>query len=153
AFGSEPGRVAALVSAFVQGVQSTGVAATAKHFPGLGTAVVNTDEKAVTIRASRAELLRRLEPFRVAIARGVDVVMISNATYEALDQSGLPAVLSRRIVDGLLRGTLGFRGVAITDTLAAPGPAAYRDAPVRTIEAGGDILLFTGTEAGAAQGY
>jgi beta-N-acetylhexosaminidase len=153
AFGAQPAHVASLAAAFVDGVQSAGVAATAKHFPGLGTAVVNTDAKAVTIRASRAELLARLEPFRAAVAHGVDVVMLANASYRALDPSGLPAVLSRRIVGGLLRGTLGFRGVAITDTLAAPGPAAYPDAPVRTIEAGGDVLLFTRSEAAAAEGF
>jgi beta-N-acetylhexosaminidase len=63
AFGSDPARVAAVASAFVAGVQSAGVAATAKHFPGLGTAIANTDAHRVTIRASRADLLRRLEPF------------------------------------------------------------------------------------------
>src|SRR5437764_680715 len=90
-----------------------GVAATAKHFPGLGTASATTDAHRVTIRASRADLLRRLEPFRAAIARGVDLVMVSNAVYSRLDPSGLPAVLSPRIVGGLLRGTLGFHGVVI----------------------------------------
>jgi len=153
AFGSDPARVAALTSAFVAGIQSAGVAATAKHFPGLGTAIANTDAHRVTIRASRADLLRRLQPFRAAIARGVDLVMVSNAVYSRLDPSGLPAVLSPRIVTGLLRGSLGFDGVVITDTLAAPGPATYADAPVRTIEAGGDVLLFTGTEAEAGDGY
>src|SRR5262249_54105194 len=97
--------------------------------------------------------LRRLAPFRAAIARGVDLVMVSNAAYSRLDPSGLPAVLSPRIVGGLLRRTLGFRGVVITDTLAAPGPSAYPDAPVRTIEAGGDVLLFTESEAEASEGY
>ena len=153
AFGSDPARVAALGSAFVAGVQSAGVAATAKHFPGLGTAIANTDAHRVTIRASRADLLRRLEPFRAAIARGVDLVMVSNAVYSPLDPSGLPAVLSPSIVGSLLRGTLGFDGVVITDTLAAPGPAAYADAPVRTIEAGGDVLLFTSSEGQANRGY
>jgi beta-N-acetylhexosaminidase len=79
--------------------------------------------------------------------------MVSNAVYSRLDASGLPAVLSPRIVGGLLRGTLGFDGVVITDTLAAPGPAAYADAPVRTIEAGGDVLLFTTSEGEADRGY
>ena len=79
--------------------------------------------------------------------------MVSNAAYSALDRSGLPAVLSPRIVAGLLRATLGFSGVVITDTLAAPSPAAYPDAGVRTIEAGGDVLLFTGSEAEAGRGH
>jgi beta-N-acetylhexosaminidase len=153
AFGSDPSRVASLTSAFVAGLQSEGVAATAKHFPGLGTAIANTDLHRVTIRASRADLLARLEPFRAAIAQDVDLVMVSNAAYSAFDPSGLPAVVSPRIVNGLLRGELGFAGVVITDTLAAPGPAAYPDAGVRTIEAGGDILLFTGSEAEAGRGY
>jgi beta-N-acetylhexosaminidase len=153
AFGSDPPRVASLAAAFVAGLQSEGVAATAKHFPGLGTAVANTDAHRVTIRAARSDLLARLEPFRAAIAQGVDLVMVSSASYTAFDPSGLPAVVSPRILNGLLRRTLGFSGVAITDTLRAPGPAAYPDAGVRNIEAGGDILLFTGSEAEAGLGY
>jgi beta-N-acetylhexosaminidase len=151
-FGSDPERVASLARAFVAGLQHERVAATAKHFPGLGTAIANTDARAVTIHASRAELIARLEPFRAAIAAGVELVMVSNAAYRALDPSGLPAVLSPRIVAGLLRETLGFGGVVITDTLAAPGPAAFPDAPVRTISAGGDVLLYTTSEADAARG-
>jgi beta-N-acetylhexosaminidase len=153
AFGRDPARVAVLAAAFVSGLQGAHVAATAKHFPGLGTAVANTDLHRVTIRAPRADLLARLAPFRAAIEQGVDLVMVSNAAYTALDPSGLPAALSPRIVDGLLRAKLGFTGVVITDTLAAPGPAAYPDAPVRTVEAGGDVLLFTTSEAEAARGY
>jgi len=153
AFGSDPARVASLASAFVAGLQGEGVAATAKHFPGLGTAIASTDLQRVTIRAPRPDLLARLAPFRAAIAEGVDLVMVSNAAYSAFDPSGLPAVLSPRIVAGLLRAALGFSGVVITDTLAAPGPAAYPDAGVRTIEAGGDVLLFTGSEAEAGRGY
>jgi len=153
AFGNDPPRVGSLAAAFVAGLQSERVAATAKHFPGLGTAIANTDAHRVTIRAARPDLLARLAPFRAAIAQGVDLVMVSNAAYSAFDPSGLPAVVSPRIVNGLLRGTLGFAGVVITDTLAAPGPAAYPDAAVRTIEAGGDVLLFTRSEAEAGRGY
>ena len=153
AFGRDPALVASLAAAFVDGVQSMGVAATAKHFPGLGTAAASTDLHRVVIRTPRAELLARLAPFRAAITAGVDLVMVSNAAYQALDGSGLPAVLSASIVDGLLRDTLGFHGVVITDTLSAPGPAAYAEAAVRTIEAGGDIVLYATSETEAARGY
>ena len=68
----------------------------------------------------------------------------------ALAPSGLPAVLSPRIVGSLLRGQLGFRGVVITDTLSAPAPLRYADAPVRALKAGVDVLLFADERSGAA---
>ena len=132
------------------GLQSARVAATAKHFPGLGDATANTDTSFVSIGASRASLLADLAPFRAAIKDGTKLVMVSNAAYPALDPSGLPACVSPRIVGGLLRKQLGFRGVVITDALEAPGPERYRDATVRALKAGVDILLFAESEQGSA---
>jgi len=152
AFSSDPAVVSALSAAFVQGLQSTGVAATAKHFPGLGAAPANTDDRPVVVKAGAAQLDRGLAPFRSAIAAGTRLVMVSNASYPALDPTGAPAVFSRRIVSGLLRGTLGFRGVVVTDALDAPAPARTPHAPARAIEAGVDLLLYTGESASEA-GY
>jgi beta-N-acetylhexosaminidase len=150
AFGRSVSVVSRLGPAFVQGVQQGRVAATAKHFPGLGTAPANTDLARVVIPTGRGELTARLAPYRAAIRKGVRLVMVSNASYPALDSSGLPAVLSPAIVGGLLRRQLGFRGVVITDSLAAPGPAHYADTPVRALKAGVDILLFTDESSSAA---
>jgi beta-N-acetylhexosaminidase len=145
-FSSDPLVVARLAAAFVRGLQSGNVAATAKHFPGLGDATANTDDHVVSVRRVR------LQPFRSAIAAGVKLVMMSSASYPALDPSGRPAVFSHAIVTDLLRGELGFDGVVVTDALDAPTPAATPHAPARAIAAGVDLLLYTSGSA-ARQGY
>ena len=145
-FSTDPTIVGQLATAFVQGLQAGGVAATAKHFPGLGAATTNTDDHAVTVQ------LVRLQPFRDAIAAGVQLVMVSNASYPKLDPSGRPAVFSRAIVTQLLRDSLGFDGVVVTDALDAPTPNATPHAPERAIAAGVDLLLYTSGSA-ARGGY
>jgi beta-N-acetylhexosaminidase len=145
-FSSDPLLVARLAAAFVRGLQSGHVAATAKHFPGLGDATANTDEHFVSVRRVR------LQPFRSAIAAGVKLMMMSSASYPALDPSGRPAVFSHAIVTDLLRGELGFDGVVVTDAFDAPTPAATPHAPARAIAAGVDLLLYTSGSA-ARQGY
>lgn len=152
AFSRDPAVVARLASAFVQGLQDNGIAATAKHFPGLGAAPANTDGRTVVVNASAATLNRGLAPFRSAIAAGTRLVMVSSASYPALDPSELPAVFSRPIVTGLLRRKLGFRGVIVTDALDAPAAARMPHAPARAIGAGIDLLLYTGERASEA-GY
>lgn len=141
---------ATLGTAFVNGLQQGGVAATAKHFPGLGTARTTTDTATVVVDTPAAALDRRLLPFRRAIAAGVDLVMVSNAGYRAYDPTGVPASLSDPIVTGLLRNRLGFRGAVITDALEAPGPHSHRRAPVEALLAGVDLLLYTHEQDSAA---
>jgi beta-N-acetylhexosaminidase len=139
-------RVAELVGAAVGGTAEGGVAATAKHFPGLGAATVNTDDAAVTIRSSAAQLeASALAPFRAAIAADVPLVMVSHALYPALDRARI-ASQSPVVLQDLLRGELGFEGVIVTDSMEAeavlrrsPTPAAA----VRSVAAGADLLLTT----------
>jgi beta-N-acetylhexosaminidase len=145
-FSADPGMVGRLAAAFVRGLQAGRVAATAKHFPGLGAATENTDDHVVRVQRVR------LQPFRDAIAAGVRLVMMSNASYPHLDPSGRPAVFSRTIVTKLLRGSLGFDGVVVTDALDAPTPNATPHAPARAIGAGVDLLLYTSGSA-ARRGY
>jgi beta-N-acetylhexosaminidase len=152
AFSRSPRTNARLGGAFVSGLQSGRVAATAKHFPGLGTARATTDTANVVLSTSKQALEARLAPFRAAIDAGVDLVMVSNAGYTALDPSGAPAVLSRPIVTGLLRGALGFRGVTISDALEAPGPRNRPNAAVAASLAGMDVLLYV-SEADSAAAY
>jgi beta-N-acetylhexosaminidase len=150
AFGRNPRHNARLGSAFVRGLQQHGVAATAKHFPGLGTAGANTDSNHVWITTPKAGLDARLAPFAAAVKAGVELVMMSNAGYRAYDPSGQPAVLSRRIVTGLLREGLGFDGVVISDAMSAPGPSGRARPNLQAIAAGVDVLLYTSESGGKA---
>ncbi len=136
----------ALGTAFIAAQQRTGVAATAKHFPGLGTASAaqDTDAGPVTLDEPLGEL-RAVEeaPFGAAISAGVKLVMVSWATYPALDPSR-PAGLSPLVIGGELRGRLGFTGVTVSDSLAAGALALYGSVSVRgelAAEAGADLLL------------
>ena len=147
AFPGEPRRVAALMRAALEGYREGRVAATVKHFPGLGAAGANTDDAAVTITASAAELERRdLEPFRAAAAARAPLVMASHALYPALDRERIasqsPLVLTR-----LLRGRLGFEGAVMTDSLEAAAVTARSSvelAAARSVRAGADLVLMTG---------
>jgi beta-N-acetylhexosaminidase len=152
AFSRDPKVNATLGPAFVAGLQSANVAATAKHFPGLGTAHATTDTADVVLASSKQALDARLAPFRAAIDGGVDLVMVSNAGYTALDPTGAPAVISRPIVVGLLRKQLGFRGVVISDAMEAPGPSSRPAAPLTASAIGVDVLLYT-SEATSEAAY
>jgi beta-N-acetylhexosaminidase len=139
-------RVAATAVPFAAGLQRGRVAATAKHFPGLGAAPENTDFAVQRIGLSK-QTLRDVDeaPYSAFAAAGGDVVMLSTAIYPALSPD--PAAFSRSIATGELRTGLGFDGVAITDALdtvavrAFGGPAK---AGVAAARAGADLLLFTG---------
>jgi beta-N-acetylhexosaminidase len=153
AFGSDPSQVARTGVAFGEGLAAAGVAATAKHFPGLGSATVNTDLAPSAIEATRAELEAGLEPFRAAVAAGFELVMVANATYSAYDPERI-ASLSPRVIGGLLRRRLGFGGVVVTDDLGAGALAeagiAEGEAAVRAADAGSDLLLFALSDGAAA---
>jgi beta-N-acetylhexosaminidase len=143
AFGTDPDTVSRIGVAFAEGLARGGVAATAKHFPGLGSATVNTDLAPSVVEASRRELRDDMAPFRAAVEAGIGLVMLSNATYAGLDPDA-PAGLSARIVREL-RERLGFDGVVITDDLLAGAIASTYSAPDAAVEAAGagaDILLF-----------
>jgi beta-N-acetylhexosaminidase len=147
-YGPNATKDAALVSAFVKAQQGTGVAATAKHFPGLGAAAAtqDTDSGPVTLNLSPAALRSIDEvPFQAAIAAGVKLVMVSWAIYPELDPA-LPAGLSSKVIDGELRSRLGFQGVTITDALTAGALNAFGSIGARGVlaaRAGADLLLCT----------
>lgn len=130
-------------AAFVQGMKSSGVAATAKHFPGLGFVTGNTDTKAGVTDSSTTRTSVNLGPFRQAIAAGTPLVMMSSAYYSKLDASN-PACFSHVVITGILRGDLGFDGVVISDDLGYAQQVARWSAGSRAtqfIEAGGDVVL------------
>lgn len=145
-YGSDPEAVGRLGSAFITASQRLGVVAAAKHFPGLGAARLgqDTDSRPVTLRLPLATL-RGVEeaPYRRAIAAGVKLVMTSWAMYPAL-APGVPAGLSARVIEGELRGRLGYRGVTISDTLSAAALATYGSLPQRAVlaaRAGADVMI------------
>lgn len=143
---------AAMARSFVGGLQANGIAATAKHFPGLGLASGNTDHGRIVISAAASEVRQGLTPFASAIKAGVKLVMLSTAVYPKLDPSGLPAAFSSRIVQGVLRRQLGFRGVTVTDSLTAPAADRIEHTATRAMLAGSDLLLF-GSESASERGY
>ena len=124
AFASDPGDAEAALRDAVAGWRAGGVAATVKHFPGLGGATVNTDDGPATIDRSRAQLEAvDLPPFAAAIDAGVPLVMVGHARYPALDRDRI-ASQSQPVIEGVLRDELGFRGVVVTDSMEAAASLA-----------------------------
>lgn len=143
---------AQMARAFVRGLQTKGIAATAKHFPGLGLASGNTDNGRIVIRASASKLEQGLLPFQSAVRAGVKLVMISTAVYPKLDGSKRPAAFSSTIINGLLRKKLGFKGVTVTDSLTAPAAERIPHTATAAMLAGSDLLIF-GAESASERGY
>jgi beta-N-acetylhexosaminidase len=143
-----PAQVAALTTAALRAHARARVAATVKHFPGLGRATVNTDDGSATIDASRAELeAGDLEPYRAAVAADAPLVMAGHALYPAFDADDI-ASQSHTLLTDVLRDQLGFRGVTITDSIEAQAVLDRSDvatAAIRSIAAGADIVLMTGS--------
>ncbi|MEU1628907.1 glycoside hydrolase family 3 N-terminal domain-containing protein [Streptomyces sp. NPDC020096] len=154
AFGDRTSWADRFAAAAVSGYQSSGVGAQAKHFPGLGDTTVNTDNGVAVTHETRAQIMARdIPPFRAAIAAGAPSIMAAHIVAPSLDPSGLPASLSRPIVTGLLRGTLHYDGVVITDALsaAALGGIAPGQVILDAINAGDDELLMPPDLPGAVR--
>jgi beta-N-acetylhexosaminidase len=144
AFAGGPQEVAAATRASIRGMRAAGVAATAKHFPGLGGTQVNTDDAPATVAGG---IDTDLIPFEAAIEERVPLVMLSHALYPALDADAI-ASQSQAIATGLLRDELGYEGVAVTDSMEAQAVLALSgvaEASVRSIRAGADLVLLTGS--------
>ena len=148
-YGEDPKDVSEFVTAFIEGAHSVPgarVLVTAKHFPGHGDTATDTHLNLATISGDRPRL-EQIEwaPFRAAIAAGVDSIMSAHIAVPALDAPNLPATLSPKILNGVLREELGFKGIIVTDALEMGGIAqgfSVGDASVRAIEAGADVLLM-----------
>ena len=144
AFAGTAGDIAARTRASIEGMGAAGVGATAKHFPGLGRAQVNTDDGSTAVGG---DLATDLVPFRGAIEARVPLVMLSHALYPAVDPSRI-ASQSPAIVSGLLRDELGFDGVIVTDSIEAQAVldrSGVALAAERSIRAGADLILMTGS--------
>jgi beta-N-acetylhexosaminidase len=144
-YSKNPTVVSDLGANMIKAQQAGGVAATAKHFPGLGaaTASQNTDARPVTLNLSLATIRSTDEqPYQAAIKAGVKLIMVSWATYPAI--GARPAGLSPNVVQGELRNRLKFTGVTITDALEAGALRSYGSTQNRALfaaQAGMDLLL------------
>lgn len=151
AFGSDPGEVATLACDFAAGLRSQGVAATLKHFPGLGAATVNTDEAPVTVSATADELRADYAPYERCASEPLTLVMVDSAIYPELTGSE-PAVMSPSIYrDELPRA--GADGVTISDDLETPAIQNQTTPARRSILAGLDLLLYAREESTSANAY
>jgi len=152
-FGAEPELVARHSAAWVRGLQSTGVAVSAKHFPGHGDTAQDS-HLALPVVDVPVETLqnRELAPFRAVIEADAASIMTSHILLPQLDPTA-PATLSRRILQGLLREELGYQGVIVSDALDMAGASAITGIPeaaVRALAAGCDLLCI-GTDNTDAQ--
>ncbi|MHB9061353.1 MAG: beta-N-acetylhexosaminidase [Desulfobacteria bacterium] len=144
AFSGDPHTAAALGIAFAKGSLSRGILPAGKHFPGHGDTSADSHDELPVVRAGRKTLLRReLLPFRRAARAGIPALMTAHVMYPALDRA-LPATLSRKILHGLLRERLRFRGAVISDALEMKAIAdryGIGEAAVLAVTAGCDVVL------------
>lgn len=134
--------------AFVEGMRDAGVGATVKHYPGLGAVTGNTDFTTEGILDTTTTLDgEQIGAFNTTIKQAKPaMVMMSLATYQRIDSSA-PAAFSSKIIDGTLRGSVGYDGVVISDSLSAAAVSgiATKDLGVRLVDAGGDLACIGDT--------
>lgn len=144
-FGEDPERVARAVGAAIDGLHASGTIACAKHFPGHGDTHDDSHRGIPTVTREWAAILRTdLAPFQAAIAAGVDMVMTAHIIYAARDAAH-PATLSATLLQGVLRGELGFEGVILTDSFNMGGMKARYDpgtAVIDAVLAGADVIML-----------
>ena len=145
-FGEDPALVSRLVEAYVRGLRDNGMVSTLKHFPGHGDTEVDSHIGLPVIRAGYGRLdSLELVPFRAGIAAGADAVMSAHIAFPSFIGSDDPGTLSASVLTGLLRDTLGFRGLVVTDALsmgAIVTKYGAGEATVRAFLAGSDLLLM-----------
>ena len=144
-YGEDPQLAARMGVAFIHGLQDHGMIATGKHFPGHGDTGVNSHLALPVVTVSRSRLdTVELVPFRAAVNGGVGAIMSFHGAMPALDSSGVPGTLSPKVLTGLLRGEMGFRGIIISDAMDMRGVLdqfGAAEAVKRAIAAGIDVLI------------
>lgn len=145
AFSSNPREVAAFVDAFVRGQNVSGVLSIMKHYPGHGPGESDSHFESVVRRIEKKDLLENdLLPVIAGFQAGAAGVMVAHVSFPDIDPSGLPASVSPRLIDGLLRDELGFQGLVMTDALEMKGILAHMSpeaAAVQAVLAGVDLIL------------
>lgn len=150
-YGHDPSVVASHVAAFIVGMRAGGVGTVAKHFPGLGRVEGNTDFTGSVVDDVTTRHDPYLQPFLAAAQAGVPGVMISLATYEQIDAAHL-AAFSNTVINGMLRGDLGWRGIVVSDSLSATAVSSL-DPGTRAIDflsAGGDMVIINRVDQAVA---
>ncbi|MFW6267304.1 MAG: beta-N-acetylhexosaminidase [Halanaerobium sp.] len=147
-FGEDPELVAELGMSYIKGLQSEGITATAKHFPGHGDTDTDSHLDLPIIKHQRSRLDEvELYPFKKAIEAGVDSIMTAHVYFPAIEkEEGIPATLSKSVLTDLLRDELKFEGLIITDCMemnAIVNTFGTVEGAVRTIEAGSDTVLVS----------
>ena len=144
-YGEDPELAARMGVAFIHGLQDHGMIATGKHFPGHGDTGVNSHLALPVVTVSRSRLdTVELVPFRAAVNAGVGAIMSFHGAMPALDSSNVPGTLSPKVLTGLLRGEMGFRGIIISDAMDMRGVLdtyGADEAVKRAITAGIDVLI------------
>ncbi|EHQ26662.1 glycoside hydrolase family 3 protein [Mucilaginibacter paludis] len=144
-FGDNKFNVAKKGIAYMQGMQNNGILTTAKHFPGHGDTDVDShfDLPQLTFNRERLDSLEEY-PFREAIAAGISGIMVAHMNIPALDSTkNLPSTLSKPIITGILKDSLGFKGLTVSDAMEMKGVVKFfpkGEADVRAFIAGNDIL-------------
>ncbi|MDI6706855.1 MAG: beta-N-acetylhexosaminidase [Bacillota bacterium] len=153
-FGKTPETVSRMGCAFIEGMEAAGVIPVAKHFPGHGDTLVDSHTGLPVLSHTEARVMEfETVPFREAIDKGVPAIMTAHILFPSID-ADRPATMSPTIINGLLRGTLGFEGVVITDDLLMGAISSrYKtgDAAVLAVEAGVDMLLIALQSEGAQE--
>jgi beta-N-acetylhexosaminidase len=144
-FGSDAKTVIELAGAFMRGLHERGTASCLKHFPGIGIGSADPHYGATVIDVPLETLLDRdLAPY-LALGAAAGAIMISHGTYPRVDDSGLPATLSRTMTHDLLRNQLHFDGIAISDDMemhAVSDLGSYESISERALMAGNDVIMF-----------
>ena len=146
AYGSDAGSVSPYVASMVQGLESQGISACLKHFPGMGSTTQDTDKGlASTDRSAQDFRDNEFQVFQAGIDAGADMVMVSHMAAPSLAGDNTPCSMSSQVVTELLRKELGFNGVIITDAMNVTAITDYYDAgdaAVQALRAGCDMILM-----------
>lgn len=144
-FGSDPASVTRMGGALINGFKAADIVSVVKHFPGHGDTSADSHYDVPVVRASYSQLQKiHLAPFDAAVKQGVPGVMTGHILYPALDNKNV-ATFSRPILQDLLRGTMGFKGLIVTDSLDMKSATSYCSIPgcaVRALESGADMILL-----------
>ena len=156
AFSSNASATAKFAALTIAAYKRAGIVSAAEHFPGLGAATQAPEDGIASVGLSLAQLRKRdLVPFATAIRAGVPAIVVSNAAY-ATDDFVTPGTLSHAVSTDLLRGEMGFRGLAIADDLSQPAitvSMSVADAAVQAIAAGCDMVYISGPARGQEAAY